>query len=57
MFHFCKIPNLSRPVAFKRQFTEGQFGVTIKAEKEKTDELQALLNGAGASLVEIDYAG
>ncbi len=57
MFHFCKIPNLSRPVAFKRQFTEGQFGVTIKAEKEKTDELQALLSSAGASSVEIDYAG
>lgn len=57
MFHFCRIPNLSRPVAFKKHFTEGQFGVTIKADKEKTDELQALLSSAGASSVEIDYAG
>ncbi len=57
MFHFSRIPSLSRPVGFKRQFTEDCFGVSIKTEKDKSEELEALLSGAGASKVDIDYAG
>lgn len=57
MFHFCRIPNLSRPVSFKKPFTEDKFGVAVKVEKDKAEELKSLLSSAGATQVDIDYAG
>ncbi len=57
MFHFCRLPNFSRPVSFKREFTEDKFGVVVKVNKDKASELEKVLMNAGAEKVELQYAG
>jgi len=57
MFHFCRIPNFSRPASFRNGFTEDKFGVVVKIDKDKAPELEEVLVNAGAEKVEVQYAG
>jgi hypothetical protein len=57
MFHFSRIPNLVRPPAFRRQFTEDKFGVTVLIDKKDSGEYESLLSEHGAISVELQYAG
>lgn len=55
MFHFSRIPNLFSKPAFRPQFTEGTFGVTVRADKAQAEDLKNVLRDAGAQEVEVQY--
>lgn len=57
MFHFSRIPNLVRPPAFRNNFTEDMFGITVLVNKEEAEEYQAILSQNGAISVELQYGG
>jgi hypothetical protein len=57
MFHFSRIPNLVRPAAYRKPFSEDKFGITVMVEKEHADEYKSVLSDHGAISVELQYGG
>lgn len=55
MLHFCRIPNLFRWPAFRPNFTDGTFGLTVRVDKGETDALKSVLEKGGAQKVEVQY--
>jgi hypothetical protein len=55
MFHFARIPNLKRPIAYRRQFSEDKFGVTIHIEHSQIEKFENLFKSLGAEEVEKQY--
>lgn len=56
MFHNSKLPNIFRMPGFRPKFTEGTFGITVKAEKADMPTLKEKLYSLGAEDVEEQYA-
>lgn len=56
MFHFSRIPNVSRPVTFRKQFTEDKFGVTVEVDESDSEKFVVLMKSLGAENVETQYA-
>lgn len=55
MFHFSKIPNLFSKPGFRPEFSNGTFGVTVRVEKNHTQEFEEKLKKWGAEKVEVQY--
>ncbi len=56
MLHFCRLPNLFRFVAYRPQFSEGTFGLTVRVAKEEADSMKEIFEKGGAEKVEVQYA-
>ncbi|MCB0322324.1 MAG: DUF3341 domain-containing protein [Bdellovibrionales bacterium] len=55
MFHFSRVPSLFRPVGYRPVFSEGHFGVSVRASKEQGEEIGSRLSELGAEGVEVKY--
>lgn len=55
MFHFSRIPWPFRVPGFRPAFSEGTFGLTVRAPKEKTDAIKQSMERLGAHHVEVQY--
>ena len=56
MFHFARIPNLSFWPDYRPVFSEGTFGITVRAEEAAAKDVRAILEKSGAQKVEVEYA-
>ncbi|MBP9837511.1 MAG: DUF3341 domain-containing protein [Proteobacteria bacterium] len=55
MFHFSRIPNFFRFPAFRPNFTNDTFGLTVRVPEEKTETVKSLMEKCGPEKVEIQY--
>jgi len=55
MFHFSRLPNLSRPSGYRKPFSENMFGVTLRVSKSDASQYEELFTQHGAVSVELQY--
>lgn len=55
MFHFSRIPNLFYFPAYRPQFSEGTFGLTVRLPKTEAEAMARELEALGAEVVEVQY--
>lgn len=51
----AKLPKLFRNHAFRPNFTDGTFGVTLRVDKDSTGAIEELFKSTGAQQVEVQY--
>ncbi|MCC6954282.1 MAG: DUF3341 domain-containing protein [Deltaproteobacteria bacterium] len=55
MFHFSRIPNVAFWADYRPNFSEGTFGLTVRATEGDAKAIQAELEKSGAQRVEVEY--